>query len=202
MSLHLTVRARMGQTVDDLERAVPRSAMLAGAHSARSVVISPGTLSIELVMRELLSTVGNATPPTAVATTRVTLGRCENGSAWTLPLSGRHTLTVGLLRCRQGSVFWGIAGGLVPPLPPAWFGSWNRSECTHRIVGRLRSVTKIATTEPMPWTLAALEKLMNEAALRWSAVTRPSTLPPGPPSHGVADRRTGGMTAYMTTPHA
>jgi DNA segregation ATPase FtsK/SpoIIIE, S-DNA-T family len=60
-SLHLTVRSRMGQTVDDLERTVPAIRDAAGAHSARSVVISPGTLRIELVMREQLSTVGNAT---------------------------------------------------------------------------------------------------------------------------------------------
>ena len=36
-SLHLTVRARMGQTVEDLERAVPAIRDAAGAHSARSV---------------------------------------------------------------------------------------------------------------------------------------------------------------------
>jgi S-DNA-T family DNA segregation ATPase FtsK/SpoIIIE len=113
-SLHLMVRARMGQTVDDLERAVPAIRDAAGAHSARSVVISPGTLRIELVMREQLSTVGNATAPTVVATTRVTLGRCENGSAWTLPLIGRHTLTVGCSGAGKGSIFWGIAGGLGP----------------------------------------------------------------------------------------
>ena len=76
-TLRLTVRARMGQTVEDLERAVPAIRDAAGAHSARSVVIAPGTLRIELVMREQLSSVGHASPPTAVATTRVTLGRCE-----------------------------------------------------------------------------------------------------------------------------
>ena len=113
-TLRLTVRARMGQTVEDLERAVPAIRDAAGAHSARSVVTSPGTLRIELVMREQLSTVGHAAPSAAVATARVTLGRCENGSAWTLPFSGRHTLTVGCSGAGKGSVFWGIAGGLGP----------------------------------------------------------------------------------------
>ncbi|SIM78514.1 cell division protein Ftsk/SpoIIIE [Mycobacteroides abscessus subsp. abscessus] len=72
-TLRLTVRARMGQTVEDLERAVPAIRDAAGAHSARSVVIAPGTLRIELVMREQLSSVGHASPPTAVATTRIDL---------------------------------------------------------------------------------------------------------------------------------
>ena len=140
-TLRLTVRARMGQTVEDLERAVPAIRDAAGAHSARSVVVSPGTLRIELVMREQLSAVGHAAPPTAVATARVTLGRCENGSAWTLPLSGRHTLTVGCSGAGKGSVFWGIA---------CWARSCcrrrrgspggHRSEVRHRVVGRLWSV--------------------------------------------------------------
>jgi S-DNA-T family DNA segregation ATPase FtsK/SpoIIIE len=113
-TLRLTVRARMGQTVEELERAVPAIRDAAGAHSARAVVVSPGTLRIELVMREHLQAVGHAAPPTVVATTRVTLGRREDGSAWTLPLSGRHTLTVGCSGSGKGSVFWGIAGGLGP----------------------------------------------------------------------------------------
>ncbi|MGV7552360.1 cell division protein FtsK, partial [Mycobacterium kansasii] len=84
------------------------------AHSARAAVVSPGTLRIELVMREQLSIVGHAAPPTGVGTTRVTLGRREDGSAWTLPLNGRHTLTVGCSGAGKGSVFWGIAGGFGP----------------------------------------------------------------------------------------
>lgn len=113
-TLRLTVRTRMGQTVEDLERAVPAIRDAAGAHSARSVVVSPGTLRIELVMREQLSTAGHAAPRTGVATARVTLGRCENEEPWTLPLGGRHTLTMGCSGAGKGSVFWGLAGGLGP----------------------------------------------------------------------------------------
>lgn len=115
----------MGQTVEDLERAVPAIRDAAGAYSSRSVVVAPGTLRIELVMREQLSSVGPAAPPTLVATAQVALGRCENGSAWTLPLSGRHTLTVGCSGAGKGFVFWGIAGGSVPLSPPAWFAWWE-----------------------------------------------------------------------------
>ncbi|MDT5225401.1 MAG: segregation ATPase FtsK/SpoIIIE, family [Mycobacterium sp.] len=173
-SLHLTVRARMGQTVDDLERAVPAIRDAAGAHSARSVVISPGTLRIELVMREQLSTVGNATPPTAVATTRVTLGRCENGSVWTLPLSGRHTLTVGCSGAGKGSVFWGIAGGLGPAVA-AGVVHLVGIDLKYGIELSVGSglFTKIATTEAdAVGTLAALEKLMDERGAAMAGHTR------------------------------
>ncbi len=164
-SLYLTVRTRMGQTIDDLERAVPAIRDAAGAHSARSVVISPGTLRIELVMREQLSTVGNATPPTAVATTRVTLGRSESGSAWTLPVSGRHTLTVGCSGAGKGSVFWGgIAGGLGPAVA-AGVVRLVGIDLKYGIEVAAGSAlfTKVATTEAdAVETLAALEKLMNK----------------------------------------
>jgi S-DNA-T family DNA segregation ATPase FtsK/SpoIIIE len=93
--MRLTVRARMGQTVEHMERAVHVIRDVAITHSTRAVVVSPGRVRIELVMREQLSTVCDAAPPAAAATTRVTLGRREDGSVWTPPLSGRHTLTVG-----------------------------------------------------------------------------------------------------------
>ena len=199
-SLHLTVRARMGQTVDDLERAVPAIRDAAGAHSGRSVVISPGTLRIELVMREQLSTVSNATPPTAVATTRVTLGRCENGSAWTLPLSGRHTLTVGCSGAGKGSVFWGIAGGLGPAVAAG----------VVRLVGidlkygielsvGAGLFTKIATTEAdAVETFAALEKLMNERGAAMAGRKREHTATTSTPLVVLLIDELAGMTAYMS----
>ena len=115
----------MGQTVEDLERAVPAIRDAAGAHSARSVVVSPGTVRIELVMREQLSTVGSAAPPTAVATTRVKLGRCENGSAWTLPLSGRHTLPWAAQAQAKVPSSGASLVASVPLLRPAWFAWWE-----------------------------------------------------------------------------
>lgn len=112
--MNLTVRTRMGLTVDDLERAVPAIRDAARAHSSRSVVASPGTVRMELVMREQLSSVGHATSPKTVDTTAVTLGRCEDGTLWKLQIAGRHTLTVGCSGAGKGSVFWGIAGGFGP----------------------------------------------------------------------------------------
>lgn len=201
-SLHLTVRTRMGQTVEDLERAVSAIRDAAGAHSARSVVVSPGTVRIELVMREQLSTVGSAAPRTAVATARVKLGRCENGSAWTLPLSGRHTLTVGCSGAGKGSVFWGIAGGLGPAVA-AGVVRLVGIDLKYGIELSVGSAlfTNIATTEAdAVETLAALEKLMNKRGTSMAGRTREHIPTASAPLVVLLIDELAGVTAYMSDP--
>ncbi|MGN7779293.1 cell division protein FtsK [Mycolicibacterium sp. 22603] len=201
-TLRLTVRARMGQTVEDLERAVPAIRDAAGAHSARSVVVSPGTLRIELVMREQLSTTGHATPPTSVATARVALGRCENGSAWTLPLSGRHTLTVGCSGAGKGSIFWGIAGGLGPAVA-AGVVHLVGIDLKYGIELSVGSglFTKIATTEAdAVETLAALEELMNKRGNAMAGRTREHNPTKASPLVVLLIDELAGVTAYMSDP--
>ena len=75
--MYLTVRTRTGQTVEHLEKAVPAIRDAAGAHSARSVVVAPGTVRMEFVMREHLAGVDHALIPAQVETTSVRLGRSE-----------------------------------------------------------------------------------------------------------------------------
>jgi S-DNA-T family DNA segregation ATPase FtsK/SpoIIIE len=201
-ALRLMVRARMGQTVEDLEGAVPAIRDAAGAHSARAVVISPGTLRIELVMREQLSTVSHAAPPTAVATTQVKLGRREDGSAWTLPVSGRHTLTVGCSGAGKGSIFWGIAGGLGPAVA-AGFVHLIGIDLKYGIelsVGA-RLFTKIATTEADAiQTLAGLEKLMNKRGEAMAGHTREHRPTKTSPLVVLLIDELAGVTAYMSDP--
>jgi len=201
-SLRLTVRARMGQTVEDLERAVPAIRDAAGAHSARAVVVSPGTLRIELVMREQLSAIGHAGPPTAVATTRVTLGRTENGAAWILPLSGRHTLCVGCSGAGKGSVFWGIAGGLGPAVA-AGVVHLVGIDLKYGIELSVGSglFTKIATTETdAVETLAGLEKLMNRRGNEMAGRTREHSPTKASPLVVLLIDELAGVTAYMSDP--
>ncbi|MCQ4360305.1 FtsK/SpoIIIE domain-containing protein [Mycobacterium gordonae] len=201
-TLRLTVRARMGQTVEDLERAVPAIRDAAGAYSARAVVVSPGTLRIELVMREQLSTVGHAAPPTAVATTRITLGRREDGSAWTLPLSGRHTLTVGCSGAGKGSVFWGIACGLGPAVA-AGFVHLIGIDLKYGIELSTGAglFTKIATTEAdAVQTLAGLEKLMDKRGHEMAGHTREHRPTTASPLVVLLIDELAGITAYMSDP--
>ncbi len=193
-TLRLTVRARMGQTVEDLERAVPAIRDAAGAHSARAVVVSPGgTLRIELIKREQLSTVRHAAPPMAVTTTRVTLGRREDGSDWILPLSGRHILTVGCSGAGKGSVFWGHR-------LRAWScrrrrsssSHRNRPEVRHRIINRCRAIHQDRDHRAdAVATLAGLEMLMDK---RGQGDGRRHTRAPadqGLTAGRAADRRAG-----------
>lgn len=200
--LRLTVRARMGQTVEDLERAVPAIRDAAGAHSARAVVVSPGTLRVELVMREQLSTVGHAVPPIAAATTRVALGRRADGSAWTLLLSGRHTLTVGCSGAGKGSVFWGIACGLGPAVA-AGMARLVGIDLKYGIelsVGA-RLFTKIATTEAdAVETLAAVEKLMDKRGMAMAGRTREHRPTKAAPLVILLIDELAGVTAYMSDP--
>ncbi|WP_179473674.1 FtsK/SpoIIIE domain-containing protein [Mycolicibacterium vinylchloridicum] len=201
-TLRLTVRARMGQTVEDLERAVPAIRDAAGAHSARAAVVSPGTLRIELVMREQLSTVDHAAPPTAVTTTRVALGRCEDGSAWALPLRGRHTLTVGCSGAGKGSVFWGITGGLGPAVAAGMVhlvGIDLKYGIELSVGARL--FTKIATTEAdAVETLAGLEKLMDKRGNEMAGRTRAHRPTKTSPLVVLLIDELAGVTAYMSDP--
>lgn len=201
-TLRLTVRTRTGQTVEDLERAVPAIRDAARAHSARAVVVSPGTLRIELVKREQLSTVRHAVPPTAVATTRVTVGRREDGSDWTLPLIGLHTLTVGCSGSGKGSIFWGIAGGLAPATA-AGLVHLIGIDLKYGIELSVGSdlFTKIATTEAdAVETLAGLEILMDKRGKEMAGHTREYRPSKVSPLVVLLIDELAGLTAYMSDP--
>jgi S-DNA-T family DNA segregation ATPase FtsK/SpoIIIE len=198
--LTLTVRTRMGLTVEDLERAVPAIRDAARAHAAQSIVVAPGTVRIELVMREQLSSVGHAASPTAVATTIATLGRCENGAPWTLHVAGRHTLTVGCSGAGKGSVFWGIAGGFGPAVAAGLvhlIGIDLKYGIELSVGARL--FTKVATTEAdAVKTLAALEKLMDKRGAQMAGNAREHTPTKSAPLIVLLIDELAGVTAYMS----
>lgn len=200
--LNMTIRVRRGQTVDDLENAVPAIRDSVCAYSARSVVVSPGTVRMEFVLDEPLSEAQVAVMRTEVATTRVTLGRCENGTPWALQVAGRHTLTVGCSGAGKGSFFWGIAGGLGPAV----------AEGTVHLVGidlkygielsvGTQLFTKIATTEgDAVETLAAVEKLMNMRGNAMAGRTREHSATKASPLVVLLIDELAGVTAYMSDP--
>jgi len=201
-SLRLTVRARMGQTVEDLERAVPAIRDAARAHSARSVVISPGTIRIELVMREQISTIGNPTRPTTVTTARVKLGRCEDGAPWTLQVAERQTLTVGCSGSGKGSVFWGIACGFGPAIAEGLvhlIGIDLKYGIEVSVGAHL--FTKVATTEAdAVKTLAAVEQLMDKRGAQMAEKARQHRATQSTPLIVLMIDELAGLTAYMSDP--
>lgn len=113
-TLTLRVRAAVGQTVDDLDRAVEAIATAFGAESADSRRVGPGVVEMILAMRELLHEPTTAPVPSELETEAVTLGRRSDGSHWRLELNGLHTLVVGRSGAGKGSILWGIAGNLAP----------------------------------------------------------------------------------------
>lgn len=200
--LTLTVKTRMGLTVEDLERAVPAIRDAARAHSARSVVVSPGTVRMELVMREQLSSIGHPTAPAAVATTSVTLGRCESGAPWVLPIAGRHTLTAGCSGAGKGSVFWGIADNFGPAVAAGLvhlIGIDLKYGIELSVGARL--FTKVATTEAdAVETPAGLEQLMDRRGATMAGKARQHTPTKLAPLVVLLIDELAGLTAYMSDP--
>jgi len=113
-TITLRVRAAVGQTVDDLDRAVETIATAFSAESAESQRVGPGVVEMVLTMRELLHRPTRPPFPEELEAEAVTLGRRSDGSPWRLELNGRHTLVVGRSGAGKGSIFWGVAGNLAP----------------------------------------------------------------------------------------
>jgi S-DNA-T family DNA segregation ATPase FtsK/SpoIIIE len=200
--LYLTVRTRTGQTVDQLEKAVPAIRDAAGAHSARAVVVAPSTVRMEFVMREHLAGVHHAPTPSQAAATSVRLGRCENGTPWTLDIAGRHTLTVGCSGAGKGSVFWGIAAGFGPAVKAGHVHLVGIDlKYGIEVAAGFQLFTKIATTEDdAVKTLAALEKLMDARGAKMAGNSREHTPSAADPLVVVLIDELAGVTAYMSDP--
>ena len=198
--LHMTVRTRTGQTVDDLENAVPAIRDAVGAHSARSTVVAPGTVRMEFVMQQQLSVVVTARQPTGAEATAIEIGRRENGSAWILRVAGLHTLTVGCSGAGKGSIFWGIAGGLGPAVKSGTVLLFA-IDLKYGIEVSVGSAlfTKVATTEAdAAKLLTKLEELLDMRG-RWMAGRARSHTPStAEPLVVLLIDELAGLTAYMT----
>ena len=124
--LALTIRTRVGQTVEDLEKAAPALAAAAGAISVRCRVLTPSTVLLSLVMREHL-----ADPRTAAAADirGGGPGRASVGGRTAPPgrctVTGRHTLVVGCSGSGKGSIFWGVCAGLAPAVRAGVVRLWG-----------------------------------------------------------------------------
>lgn len=198
--LHMSVRTRRGQTVDDLEKAVPAIRDAVGAHSGRSTVVAPGTVRIEFVMEEKLSVVETAKLQTRSDATAIQIGRRENGSAWILRLSGLHTLTVGCSGAGKGSIFWGIAGGLGPAVKSG-SALLLAIDLKYGIEVSVGSdlFTSIATTESeAARLLAKLEELLDMRGREMAGHIRSHTPSSASPLVVLLIDELASLTAYIT----
>jgi DNA segregation ATPase FtsK/SpoIIIE, S-DNA-T family len=201
--LRMTVRTRTGQTVDNLENAVPAIRDALGAHSARSVLVAPGTVRMEFVMQPHLSTAEDALAPTEVATAAVELGRRENGSPWRLRVAGRHTLTVGCSGSGKGSIFWGIAGGFGPAVRVGVVRVLA-VDLKYGIEVAIGSAlfTTVATTEAdAAAMLHKLEEVMDARGRQMAGTARTHTPTADDPLMVLLIDELAGLTAYMNDPN-
>ncbi len=198
VTLTITVRARTGQTVDDLEKAAPALAAAARAKSWRCRVLSPSTLEYVLVMADRLRSTREAEAVTAVSVDAVTLGRRQGGTPWALPVVGRHTLVVGCSGSGKGSIFWGVCGGLAPAVSTGLVRLWGVDLKRGVEVGMGRGLfSEVATTPGQAVeVLSRLLRVIDERGHRMAGQSRlhkPTALDP---LHVLAIDELAVLTAY------
>lgn len=198
--LQLTVRARVGQTVDDLERIAPAVRDAAAAHSVRTVPIAPGVLLLDLVMRDHLAGPVNAPRPETVLVDAVHLGRREDGETWLMQVTQRHTLITGCAGAGKGSVFWGIAAGLAPAVSAGLVRLYGIDlKYGLEIETGAALFTTRATTETDALTvLHRLTDLMESRGQRMSGISRNHSATPAEPLIVLLLDELATLTAYLS----
>ncbi|MDN5778750.1 MAG: hypothetical protein L0H96_17785, partial [Humibacillus sp.] len=198
--LQLTVRARVGQTVEDLERIAPAVRDAAAAHSVRTVPIAPGVLMLDLVMRDHLAGPLNAIRPEDVLVDAVPLGRREDGETWLLQVTQRHTLITGCAGAGKGSVFWGIAAGLAPAVSAGLVRLYGIDlKYGLEIETGAALFTTRATTETGAVTvLHRLTDLMESRGQRMSGISRNHTATTAEPLIVLLLDELATLTAYLS----
>lgn len=198
-TLTLLIRARRGQTVDDLEKGAAALAASGSAVSWRTRPLTPSVLQVALVMREELDNADLASDPAGVVEVdSVRMGRRQDGTDWRLLLRGRHTLVVGCTGSGKGSMLWGVCGGLAPAV--------------HADLVRLRGVdlkkgveigmgrdlfhaTATTATDALPLLVRLLE-VLNERGHAMAGVARLHRPAPGDPLHVLVIDELADLIAY------
>lgn len=198
VTLTVTVRARTGQTVEDLEKAAPAIAAAAGARSFRCRALSPSTVEYVLVMADRLRATRHAAAPTDVQLDAVPVGRRQDGTPWALPLVGRHTLVVGCSGSGKGSVFWGVCGGLAPAVSAGLVRLWGVDLKRGVEVGMGRHLfSEVATTPGQALdVLARLLRVVDQRGRQMAGQSRLHQPRSADPLHVLAIDELAVLTAY------
>lgn len=201
--LRLTIRARAGQTVEDLDAAAPRiaSTLSAVTHRTRPVsgVGSGCSTLIELVMADALTThVSAGVPDPVPGCEGVRLGRSQVGADWWLPLRGRHTLVAGCSGSGKGSVLWGICCGLAPAVPTDVVRLWgiDLKLGVELAMGTGLFSAHAYTPDEALAVLRALLGVIDERGSVMAGTTRLHQPRPGDPLHVLVVDELAALTAY------
>lgn len=108
------VQLLVGQSPEDYEAATSRLAHAFGAGRCRVVVDRPGRVWLEFTHRDPLQTVIPALNTPVADFAAVPVGRCEDGTTWTVRLAGTHLLIAGSTGSGKGSVVWSLVRSIGP----------------------------------------------------------------------------------------
>ena len=96
-----------------------------GAHLCRVRSARPGTVVLELVRRDALADPMAALPISGDPDLRaLPVGRCEDGSPFTIRLHGTHLLIAGATGAGKGSYLWGLIRALLPLMATGLVRVW------------------------------------------------------------------------------
>lgn len=201
--LSLTIRARAGQTLDELEAGAERLAttFAAVAHRVRPVTGSASgcTVVVELVMRDHLTHSADAVEPAPIAAAEsVRLGRTQGGGDWRLQLRGRHTLVAGCSGSGKGSALWGICCGLAPAVRADLVRLWgvDLKRGVELAMGEGLFSTRAYTPADALDVLKSLMAVIDERGTRMAGVTRLHEPVVGDPLHVLVIDELAALTAY------
>ena len=200
----LVVRARAGQTLDQLEAGRPGLAATLDALSWRCTAYrgSTSTLLVELVMHDALRGPRDGrvplTPTSAEPGHLLPLGRRDVGGTWGLTVAGRHTLVAGCSGSGKGSVLWGLVAGLAPLVPSDTVRLWG-IDLKHGVELRMGRALFATVADTGPDALAVLAALLDVAERRGQAMAgqvRAHTPRPGDPLHVLVIDELADLVAY------
>lgn len=201
--VELTIRARPGQTLTELEAGAERLAttFAAVAHRVRPVFGAGAgcTVAVELVMRDALTQTADAAEPEPRAVAeKVRLGRTQGGGEWWLQLRGRHTLVAGCSGSGKGSVLWGVCCGLAPAVRAdvVWLWGIDLKRGVELAMGEGLFSTRAYTPADAVEVLRALMRVIDDRGARMAGTTRLHQPVVGDPLHVLVIDELAALTAY------
>ncbi len=130
----------------------------------------------------------------------VPVGRCEDGSPWTLPVRGTHVLVAGATGAGKGSVLWSLLRGLGPAVRAGLVELWvcDPKGGMELAFGRAMFTRFATTTDTIADLLDDAVGVMQDRTARLSGVTRLHTPTVGEPLIVLVVDEIASLTAYVT----
>jgi S-DNA-T family DNA segregation ATPase FtsK/SpoIIIE len=121
----VNVRLVSGQSPADFAAQADGLAHGFRAHVCRVRTASPGWVTLELVRRDALAEPFAAFPIAGVADLRaLPVGRCEDGTVFTIRLHGTHLLIAGATGAGKGSYLWDLIRAMLPAMADGLVEVW------------------------------------------------------------------------------